>query len=105
FEALHAVADRERRPHRALSVVAVGRRSPEDGHDRVADELLDHAAERLELAPNEVVVGRQERPDVLRVEHLGPGGEADEDDEEDRNESPLVAASRSRRLATLRSLT
>jgi hypothetical protein len=102
LEGLHVVADRERRPHRALRVVAVGRRSPEDGHDRVADELLDHAAERLELAANEVVVGREERPDVLRVEHFGPGGEADEIDEDDRNEPPLVAARRRRSVERLR---
>src|SRR5262249_34677104 len=96
LEALHAVSDRKRRPDRALRVVAVGRRRPKDGHDRITDELLDDAAERLELAANEVVVRRQERPHVLRVEHLGSFGEADEVDEHHRNEPSLVTARRRR---------
>ena len=48
------VADRERRPHRALRVVLVCDRGAEDGHHGVADELLDGAAEALELASGRV---------------------------------------------------
>ena len=48
-ELLCAVAHRQRPAHRALGVVAVGRRRAEDRHDRVADELLDGSPERLQL--------------------------------------------------------
>jgi hypothetical protein len=34
------VADRQRRPHRALGIVLVRHWRPEPGHDRIADELL-----------------------------------------------------------------
>ena len=40
------VADRERRPHRPLGVVAVRDRRAEDPEHGVADELLDPAAVR-----------------------------------------------------------
>ena len=43
------VADRERRPDRALGVVLVRDRRAEDRHHRVADELLDRPAVPLEL--------------------------------------------------------
>jgi hypothetical protein len=43
------VADRQGRADRSLGVVLVSLRSAEDGHDRVADELLHRAAVTLEL--------------------------------------------------------
>ena len=43
------VANRERTAHRALGVVLVGGGCSVDGHHRIADELLDPAAEPLEL--------------------------------------------------------
>ena len=89
---VHAVAHRQRGTHRPLGVVAVGRRRAEHGDDRVADELLDHAAERLELPPDELVVRRQEGPDVLRVELFRTRREADEIDEDDRDDAPLIPA-------------
>ena len=42
--------------NRAKRVVLVELRQPEDGHDRVADELLDHAAVALELGAHRVEV-------------------------------------------------
>ena len=50
------VADRERGAHRALGVVLVRDRRAEHGHHRVADELLDRAAEALELVAQPRVV-------------------------------------------------
>ena len=47
----HRVADRQRGPDGALGVVLVRRRSAEDRHHRVADELLDRPAAALELLP------------------------------------------------------
>jgi hypothetical protein len=43
-----------------------GRRA-EEGHDRIADELLDGAAVALELGANALVVRPQDRLDVLGI--------------------------------------
>ena len=77
------VADGERRAYGALGVVAVRRRRTEDAHHRVPDELLDRAAVALELLADALVVRREDRAHVLRIELLGTSGEADEVDEED----------------------
>ena len=87
---LGPVPDGERGPHRALGVVAVGDRRAEDAHDGIADELLDAPAVALELSPNALVVGNEERPHVLRVELLGAGGEPDEIDEQHGDDSPFL---------------
>ena len=100
-EPAHAVAHGHRCPHGPLGVVAVSGRRPEDGHNRVADELLDYASERLELLPDEVVIRAQERPDVLRVELLGARREADEVDEDNGDDPPLVPPSRRPRVERL----
>ncbi len=65
------VADRERRADGALGVVLVRGRRAEEGHHRVADELLDRAAVALELGTDALVVGPQERLDVLGI-HATP---------------------------------
>ena len=79
----HRLAHGERRAHGALGVVAVGDRRAEDAHHRVADELLDDAAERLDLVANALVVRREDRAHVLGVELFGPRREPDEVDEDD----------------------
>ncbi len=84
------VADDEGGTHGTLGVVAVGERRAEHAHHRVADELLDHSAERLDLVPDPLVVRRQQPPNLLGVELLGPSGEADEVDEDDRHDPPFV---------------
>ena len=88
---LGPVADGERCAHGALGVVAVRRRRAEDAHDRVPDELLDRAAVALELLADAFVVRSEDRPNVLWVELLGAPGEADEVDEEDGDDAPLLA--------------
>jgi hypothetical protein len=55
----------------------VGDRGTKEGHHSVADELLDPAAEALELGANMGVVGHQEGADVLGVEPLGRRREVD----------------------------
>ncbi len=92
------VADRERRTDRALGVVLVRGRSPEERHHRVADELLDSAAEALELLAQMRVVRSEQSADVLGVELLGAGGEADEIGEEHRHDLALLAHRRRRSL-------
>ncbi len=94
----HPVADRERRAHRALGVVLVRGRSAEERHHRVADELLDGAAEALELPAQVRVVRGEQAADVLGIELLGAGGEADEIGEEHRHDLALLARGRGRSL-------
>jgi len=64
----------------------------------VADELLDDAAEGFELSADEVMVRRQERAHVLGIEPLGACREADEVDEDDGENPPLVPLSVASRL-------
>ena len=54
------VAHLDRRPNRAQRVVLVDLREPEDGHRRVADELLDRAAVALEDRAELGVVARHD---------------------------------------------
>ena len=85
------VSDGERRTDRSLRVVAVGDRRAEHPDDRVSDELLDHAAEGLDLAADRIVVRPQSRLDVLRVAPLRERREPDHVDEDDADESALLA--------------
>jgi hypothetical protein len=68
--------------------VAHGR--AEERHHGIADELLDRAAEPLELLLQPGVVGSENRGDVLRIHLLGLRREADEIAEERRNDLPLL---------------
>ena len=90
----------EGRPHRPLGVVAKCSGRAEDGHHGVADELLHDTAERLDLPPDALVIGRQDRMHVLRIQPLGPRREPDEVDEDDADDASLrvrPGASRSQR--------
>ena len=93
-ERRHRLADRESGADGALRIVAVRGRSAEDGHHRVADELLDDAAEGLDLRPHRLVVRAEDRPHVLRVELFGAGREADEVDEHHADDPALLARRR-----------
>ncbi len=85
------VLDRERRADRALGIVLVRDRGPEDSHDRVADELLDRAAEALQVAAEPLVVRSQDRAYVLGIEPLRAGGRADEIGEDDGDRLALLS--------------
>jgi len=74
----------------------VGSRRAEDGHHGIADELLHDAAEGLQLVAHRPVVRREDRAHVLRVELLGARREADEVDEDDADDPPLLAVRRLR---------
>ena len=78
---LNRVEDSQARPHGPLRIVLVCDRGAEDGHDRVADELLDSSAEALDLDLQPFVVRPERRADVLRVRPVGAAREADEVDE------------------------
>ena len=92
-ELMDGLADRDRRAHRPLGIVAVGNRRSEHGHDRISDELLDRAAERLDLVPHSSEVRREDRAHVLGIEPLRAGGEPDEVGEEHGDDLPLLGQS------------
>ena len=91
LQVLDGVADRDGGAHGALWIVLVRDRCAEDGHHRVADELLDRPAVSLDLVALRRVVGRKRRANVLGIESLRSSGEADEIREEDGHDLSLLA--------------
>ena len=88
----HGCLDREGRSHRALGIILMRNGCAEDGHDRVADELLYGPAEALKL-PSKLRVVRIEHPaHGLGIELLRLRREADQVGEEDRDDLALLAA-------------
>ena len=80
----------------AQGIVLVRDRHAEDGHDRVADELLDRAAVALDRPPRGGEVAVEHAPQRLRVERLRELGRLDEVDEEDRDRlAPFLEHDRS----------
>jgi len=69
----------------------VRERRPEHRHHRVADELLNRSTVPLELGTDPRVVGAEQRLDVLGVELLRTGREADEVTEQTRDHLALRA--------------
>jgi hypothetical protein len=65
-----------RRAKRAQRVVLVQGRHAEDGHDGVADELLDRASVVLDCAPGALEVARHHPAERLGVELLAQRGRA-----------------------------
>ena len=86
------IADRDRRAHCPLGVVAVRLWRAEEAADRVADELLDGPAEAEELRANALVVRRERVAYVFRIDGLGAGGRSDDVAEERRDDLALVLA-------------
>ena len=87
---LNRLEDSQARPHGPFRIVLVCDRGAEDGHHRVADELLDRSAEALDLDLQPFVVRPERRADVLWVGPVGAAGEAHEVDEEHRDDLPLL---------------
>ena len=80
-------------PDGPFGVVLPGDRCSPDGHDGVADELLDGAAVALDHVGAEREVAGQDLADVLRVAFLGERREPDEVGEQDRDEATLGGGS------------
>ena len=72
----------------------MGSRRAEDRHHGITDELLHDSAEGLELVAHRPVVRGEDGAHVLRVELLGARREADEVDEDDADDPPLLAVRR-----------
>ena len=72
----------------AQGIVLVRDGYAEDGHDRVADELLDRAAVTLDRSPGCGEVAVEHAPQRLGVERLRELGRLDEVGEEDRDRLP-----------------
>ncbi len=81
----HGIPDRERGAHGSLGVVLVRHRDAPDRHDAVADVLLDRAADPLDLAVQEGVVGVEQPSHVLGIAAVDTAREAHEVGEEDRD--------------------
>ena len=87
----HPVTDRQRSPDGTLGIVLVRDRRAEQGHDGVADELLDRTAVVFELGAKPRIERRQERADILRIEALGSRCEPDQVGEENADDLALLA--------------
>jgi hypothetical protein len=84
------VSHLERRPDGAERIVLVGVGQAEDGHHRVARELLHSPAKRDDAFRRLAVEGGLDPPEALRVEGSGELGRAHQVGEEDRDELPLL---------------
>ena len=88
---LHLADDAERAAHRPLGVVLPRRRRAEEGEDAVAREILDVAAERLDLADDPRHRLSNDELHVLRVEPVRERGRPDDVGEDGRQDLPLLA--------------
>ena len=93
-ERADGVDEVQRCPDGSFGIVLAGGRRAPDGHDRVADELLDDPAVAADDVRCQLEVAGQRVADVLRVALLGERGEADEIGEQDRHEATLRARAR-----------
>ena len=69
----------------ALSVILVRDGRAEEGHDAVAEELVDRALVAVDLVQHQLEGPGHEAVDVLGVEPLGERGEPRDVGEEDRD--------------------
>ena len=77
------------RPDGTLGIVLVGRRCAPDGHDGIADELLDGAAVPLDDLARGCEIPLEQLARLLAVEPLRPRRVAHEIGEQHRHEAPL----------------
>ena len=91
------IDQRQPGPDRAVGVVLVCHRRTPHGHDRVADELLDRAAVRRDDGAGSLEVARLHGADLLGIEPLREGREADDVTEQHRHAASLRGRSLSRR--------
>jgi hypothetical protein len=85
------VKDRERRANGSLRIVLVSGRRAEERHHGVADELLDGAAEALELFAQPGMERGEQPAHVFRIELLGASSETDQIGEQHGHDLALLA--------------
>jgi hypothetical protein len=85
------LADRQGCPDRTLGVVLMGDRGAEQGHDGIADELLDGPPMSLQLHADLGVEARQEGTHILGVQPLGTRRGAHEVAEQDGDDLAFLA--------------
>ena len=88
-------------PHRPRGVVLPCPVEAEDGHRRVADELLDDAALGLDDRADGREVAAHDLLQVLRVQPLRQRGGVDEVGEQDGDELELLADGRGQHAVAL----
>ena len=71
--------------HCAAGVILVRDGRPEEGHDAVAEELVDRALVLVDLGQHQLESARHDGVHVLRIQPLGERREARHVDEEDRD--------------------
>ena len=89
------IAHLRRRAHGAQRIVLVRDRDPEDGHHRVADELLDGSPMSLENRAEILEIPAHTGAQGFRIRRLAERGRPDEVAEEDRDDLALLAHGRS----------
>jgi hypothetical protein len=90
------VAHLDRRPHGTQSVVLVRLRHAEDGHDRVADKLLDAAAVPLDDRLHLIEIAAEQGAQGFGIDRFAERGRADDVAEEHRDDLAVLAAGRLR---------
>jgi hypothetical protein len=80
----------------------VGDRRAPQGHDRVADELLDHAAVALDGGPGPLEVAGEDLAYLFGVARLGERGEANQVGEEHGDQAAFGDRGRSRLVEGVR---
>ena len=89
-QAVRPGSDRESGPHGAQGVVLVHLVQAEDGHDRIADELLRPAPQVQQLVGRGIVEPAEHLAGALGVELLREPGGVDQVGEEHRHDLALV---------------
>ena len=89
-ELLERLMELQRRPDRAIGVVLVGDRCAEQRQDRIAEDLVDGAAERLDVDDQSLERGVDQSLEPLRIEVLRQAGIADDVGEQHRDDPPLL---------------
>ena len=82
------------RPHGSQRVVLVDVRDAEDGHDGVADELLDRASVPLDHVACQLEVAGEDAAQAFRIEPLAEGGRARDVGEDHCDDLPLLGGAR-----------
>ena len=93
-EPLESLSHLQRRPDGPKRIVLVQHRYPEDGDDRVADELLDGAAVTLERCLHRVEVPPHDASERLLVESLPERSGVGDIGEDDRDNPSSVGGAR-----------